>query len=131
MSFQTQIEIRGYHCDAYGHVNNARYLELFEEARWRSLEDSKVLAEVERLKYLFYIVHLEMSFKKAVDVLSKITIVTAVHEISRRVITFRQHIENEQNEMCTEANVKFVLFDQESGRAAPINDEIRNWFNDF
>lgn len=31
---QTQIKVRGYHLDVYQHVNNARYLEFLEEARW-------------------------------------------------------------------------------------------------
>lgn len=28
----TQIHVRGYHLDGYGHVNNARYLEFLEES---------------------------------------------------------------------------------------------------
>ena len=32
------IKVRGYHCDFYGHLNHARYLELMEEARWSYLE---------------------------------------------------------------------------------------------
>ena len=39
MSHSTKIKIRGYHLDFYGHVNNARYLEFLEEARWAYLED--------------------------------------------------------------------------------------------
>ena len=34
----TKIVIRGYHLDAYRHVNNARYLEFLEEARWQYLD---------------------------------------------------------------------------------------------
>jgi len=30
----TEIKVRGYHMDFYGHINNARYLELLEEGRW-------------------------------------------------------------------------------------------------
>ena len=37
---QTQIKVRGYHLDGYQHVNNARYLEFLEEARWHGLENS-------------------------------------------------------------------------------------------
>lgn len=33
---QTQIKVRGYHLDVYQHVNNARYPEFLEEARWDS-----------------------------------------------------------------------------------------------
>ena len=42
------IRVRGYHCDFYGHVNKARYLELLEEARWSLLEDRLDLADWER-----------------------------------------------------------------------------------
>ena len=39
MVHSTPIKVRGYHLDMYGHVNNARYLEFLEEARWRLFED--------------------------------------------------------------------------------------------
>jgi len=35
----TYIKVRGYHLDFYQHVNNARYLEFLEEARWEWLEN--------------------------------------------------------------------------------------------
>ena len=38
MDFSTDINIRGYHIDVFGHMNNARYLELMEEARWRYID---------------------------------------------------------------------------------------------
>ncbi|XLM23374.1 thioesterase, partial [Chromobacterium piscinae] len=34
MAHHTRIKVRGYHLDLFGHVNNARYLEFLEEARW-------------------------------------------------------------------------------------------------
>lgn len=37
------IRIRNYHLDGYGHVNNARYLEFFEEARWACFEQCGLL----------------------------------------------------------------------------------------
>ena len=33
---RTTLTVRGYHLDGYGHVNNARYLEFYEEGRWSS-----------------------------------------------------------------------------------------------
>lgn len=36
---QIDIKVRGYHLDLYGHVNNARYLEFLEEARWAYFDD--------------------------------------------------------------------------------------------
>ena len=40
----TAIRIRNYHLDGYGHVNNARYLEFLEEARWHFFERHNLLA---------------------------------------------------------------------------------------
>ena len=33
------------HLDAFGHLNNARYLELYEQARWRWLEERGITLE--------------------------------------------------------------------------------------
>ncbi len=38
MIHTTEIKIRGYHLDLYGHVNHARYLEFLEDARWGMME---------------------------------------------------------------------------------------------
>ena len=37
------VRIRNYHLDGYGHVNNARYLEFLEEARWHFFEQHGLL----------------------------------------------------------------------------------------
>ena len=29
-----ELTVRGFHCDMFAHVNNARYLEFLEDARW-------------------------------------------------------------------------------------------------
>ena len=33
MEFTTQMKVRGFHEDRFGHVNHARYLEFLEEGR--------------------------------------------------------------------------------------------------
>lgn len=35
-----KLTVRNYHLDGYGHVNNARYLEFLEEARWAFLRNT-------------------------------------------------------------------------------------------
>lgn len=41
-----KLTVRNYHLDGYGHVNNARYLEFFEEARWAFFEERGLLHEL-------------------------------------------------------------------------------------
>lgn len=125
-----EVGIRGYHCDAYAHVNNARYLELFEEARWRALEESGVgeLAIATGLK--FFIVNINIDFKRAVNNGVTANIRTHLGEMSGRKIAFEQSI-YVGDELCTRATITFVLFDEKLGRAATLTSEITSWFQRF
>ncbi len=38
--FEQTVVIREAHLDTFGHVNNARYLEIFEQARWDLITDN-------------------------------------------------------------------------------------------
>jgi acyl-CoA thioester hydrolase len=38
--FEQSLVIREQHLDTFGHVNNARYLEIFEQARWDLITDN-------------------------------------------------------------------------------------------
>ena len=40
------IKVRNYHADNHNHVNNARYLEFFEEGSWDFLEKNPHVGEM-------------------------------------------------------------------------------------
>ncbi len=43
MEFKTFVydtQIKEHHLDSFGHVNNATYLSLYEEARWESITEN-------------------------------------------------------------------------------------------
>lgn len=40
------IHVHNYHLDGYGHVNNARYLEFLEEARWTFFQQNQLLSQL-------------------------------------------------------------------------------------
>ena len=37
-TYSSDITVRGFHIDVFGHTNNARYLEFMEIARWDALQ---------------------------------------------------------------------------------------------
>jgi len=45
---KTKIKVYGYHLDMYGHVNNARYLEFLETARWQLIEAKQVQKSIKK-----------------------------------------------------------------------------------
>ncbi|MBO6516917.1 MAG: acyl-CoA thioesterase [Bacteroidia bacterium] len=124
------IRIRGFHCDAYGHVNNARYLELLEEARWEALVKNDVLKHFEALGLQFFIVNVNISFKKPVVPNDLADVQTSVKEFGRMSITFLQEIYVD-NALTTQADVTFVLFDTKASKPTSLTPEIRDIFNSF
>lgn len=61
---QTQIKVRGYHLDVYQHVNNARYLEFLEEARWDGLENSPAFQWMTEKNIAFVVVNININYRR-------------------------------------------------------------------
>ena len=66
MQHQTFFNIRTFHTDAFGHVNNARYLEILEEARWRYAEDIGLVELLKSSQLGFIIMDLRIRFRRPV-----------------------------------------------------------------
>ena len=128
----TRIKIRGYHCDSYGHVNNARYLELLEEARWEFLEPALEEKFFESRNLLFIVVNINISYKKSLlpdqDVIIDIT--NVVYNNKSMIVT--QLIKDVKTEaICSSADVTFVLLNSKTGKPETISEEIINKFNEL
>ena len=61
------IKVRGYHLDLYRHVNNARYLEFLEEARWSFLESKGNIDYLHERGYTFALVNININYRRIDD----------------------------------------------------------------
>ena len=61
---QTQIKVRGFHLDVYQHVNNARYLEFLEEARWDGLENNEHFQWMTANNIAFVVVNININYRR-------------------------------------------------------------------
>lgn len=108
----TQIKVRGYHTDLYQHVNNARYLEFLEEARWQLLEDYLDLESFMRGGYLFFVVNINISYRSPARVGDTITVLSGLKKIGNKSAVIRQQIlNNATGTVCVDADVTFVIAD--------------------
>ena len=124
-----EIVIRGYHCDSYGHVNNARYLELLEEARWEALTTAMESGFFERRDLLFVVVNINVNYRAEVQPNDRVVINTRLKEFGRKSITFYQTIQNQTTDkLAVDADVKFVLLKSRSKQMETIDEEIRELF---
>jgi len=110
MDYLTEIKIRGYHADFYGHVNNARYLEFFEEDRWALLESKIDLRKWAERGLIFMVVNINVNYRQAVSVGETLVVITGVEKIGNKSAVLRQEIFLKGTEkLVTDALVTFVI----------------------
>jgi len=124
LEYLSEIKVRGYHADFYGHVNNARYLEFFEEDRWAFFESKIDLREWVEKGLIFLVVNININYRRAVPVGETLLVSTSVEEIGNRSVVMRQEILlKESKEVAADALVTFVVIDR-GGRAVAIEGEM-------
>ena len=122
---EVKIKIRGYHTDLYQHVNNARYLEFLEEARWQLVEEYLDLKDFISSGLSFFVVNINISYRSPAKVNDVISIKTGLHKISSKSVIWRQEIINASTgRLCIQADVTFVIAD-DSGKAITLTGEIK------
>ncbi len=120
-----KIKIRGYHTDLYQHVNNARYLEFLEEARWQLVEEYLDINDFISSGLSFFVVNINISYRSPAKVNDVISIKTGLHKISSKSVKWRQEIINTSTgRLCIQADVTFVIAD-DSGKAIALTGEIK------
>ncbi len=119
------IRVRGYHIDFFGHVNNARYLEFLEEARWRFFEEPGGRIAFSRLNMDFVVANINISYRHAAVMGDDLTIETHMKEIRRSSAVLEQIVRLAGQDLrVVEADVTFVFLDSDSGTVLPISGEI-------
>jgi thioesterase III len=126
MEYLTEIKVRGYHADFYGHVNNARYLEFFEEDRWARLEAVIDLRQLAARGFVFLVVNINVNYRKAVGVGETLLVSTVLERLGNKSGVLKQEIVLKgSGEIAADALVTFVIRDA-SGKAVPMDGEIKD-----
>lgn len=129
MENHTEIKVRGYHLDLYGHVNNARYLEFIEEARWALFDEH--LGTLMSKGYSFFVVNINISYLSPATLGDTIEIDSRITRFGGKSCTLKQTMTKKgSNTPVVTADVTFVIAGAE-GRALPIEGDIREMLQPF
>ncbi len=126
----TMIKVRGYHEDRFGHVNNARYLEFLEDARWAHLEERGMDIGFFKAHGIFpVVVRLSIVYRRPASAGDVLVVTTEVASAGRRKIVIEQQARFAgSDEVSVEAEVTAVFLDETTGRPVPMSAEIlRAW----
>lgn len=110
--FEYPLMIREYHLDTFGHVNNAVYLQILEEARWELITQNGFgLEEIKKSGKGPVILEVTLRFRRELKLRDKVVIKTRLGSYEGKIGTILQTIENEQGKVHADAEFKFGLFD--------------------
>ncbi len=126
MNHAIEIKVRGYHLDLFRHVNNARYLEFLEEARWSFLESKGNLELLQGDSYSFAVVNISINYRRAAYMGEILRIATSVKSIGARSCVMHQIVTlKDSDTVIADADVTFVIVDTRTEKAAPLEGELR------
>lgn len=98
--------------DIFGHMNNARYLELFEQARWDLITQQGFgLKKIQETGQGPVILEAHLRFLKELKQRDKIKISVVCTEYNGKIGKIKQEMLNESNEVCAELIVVMAFFD--------------------
>lgn len=115
LTFQYETRIREHHLDTFGHVNNAVYLELFEEARWELISTRGYgLQRVQELKKGPVVLEVNVKFSRELHLREAIRIETRMAELNGRIGKLEQTLFNEAGQVSATALFVMGFFDLEA-----------------
>lgn len=107
-----EIVIKEHHLDTFGHVNNAIYLQLFEEARWEFITSRGYgLKEVMKFKKGPVILEANIKFMKELKLRETIRITFETVNSKGKIIQIKQRMLKSNGEVSSELLVTVGFFD--------------------
>lgn len=119
--FETPFLIRETHIDIFGHVNNATYLQIFEDSRWDFLTAQGYgLGQILHFKKGPVMLDCQIRFLKELHARDEITLTlenaTTDTKAHQKVFKLRQQMIDAQGEIACDAVFSYGLFDIQTRR---------------
>lgn len=121
--FSYPMTILESHLDTFGHVNNATYLVLFEQARWEFITQNNFgLDQIQQQGLGPTILEIKLTFLKELTLRDTITIESKMLNYGTKVGTMSQSIMRD-GDLCAQAEIVFGLFDLSKRKLIPPTNE--------
>lgn len=110
--FTYPIQIKEHHLDTFGHVNNATYLELLEEARWEFITARGYgLHKIVETGLGPTLLEINIKFKREIRLREYITIESQLTSHKSKISYLKQAILNAEGDVVCEAELVMGFFD--------------------
>lgn len=111
------LVIKEHHVDSLGHMNNATYLALYEEARWEVITSRGYgFQEVQKRRQGPVILEINIKFLREILLREEITITVEMLDYKGKIGRMRQQMLKEDGTVASEALITYGLFDMKERR---------------
>jgi len=119
--FSYPLIIKEGHLDTFGHVNNATYLQLLEEARWEIIANSGYgIKDIQDKGIGPVVLEIHIRYKKELKLREQVTIETKCVSVEKKVTRLQQEIKNADGQVCSVALVTVAVFDTKERKIIPL-----------
>ena len=128
---EVKIKIRSYHADNQNHVNNARYLEFFEEGSWDYLEKNpgvgELMQSLAKKGIIHVVVNINCNYRNAAVAGDVLMIETELRRSTNRSFTWLKRVFNDNSGiLIVDAEITCVFIDTVSVEVVPICEEFKS-----
>ena len=116
--------------DTFGHLNNAKYLELYEQARWDLLNQrGYTLETIRRLQQGPVILSIQIDFRRELTAPMPIRITTEMLSYIGKIFVLEQKMLDGEDIVCSKCTLKGGLFDLRQRNLVAPNQQWLKVFN--
>lgn len=110
--FEYQTMIKEHHLDSFGHVNNSKFMELFEECRWELITNRGYgLDQIQEYKKGPVILEVNIKYKKEIVNRENIKISFQLTRLSGKIMIIQQEMIKEDGSVASIADYTIGFFD--------------------
>ena len=118
--------VRGYHLDLFGHVNNCRYLEFLEDARWDVI--GSALKSLQSQDMTFLIANININYRFPATLGQVLWTSVYLKEIKRKSFVVGQEIIiKPTGQKIVDATVTSVIVHNTTGKALELDENLREF----
>ncbi|HPR28894.1 MAG TPA: thioesterase family protein [Chitinophagales bacterium] len=126
----TEITVRGFDCDIYAHVNNARYLEYLEACRWDWVNATGATEYFARRKMSFVVVNINIDYRRAAVLNDVLLVSVRKDEVGNKSARVKQTvIRKSDDKLIAEATITFAMVDNTTGKTVEITEDMLPYFD--
>ena len=117
----------------FGHLNNARYLEIFEWARWEMHEQQgiNIYENARNWKVGPVVVHVDVDYMKEVRLGETVKVRSWIKRIGNKSVTLHQEMIKDDGTVAARAEFIWAIMDFEKRKAVEVPDRLRKLYEEW